>query len=60
METVITFFDAQDRRLGLSFIPARAERVRRALVDCGWPVRVERLGVRGRRRENDTAPPRDS
>jgi hypothetical protein len=52
--TVITFFDAQDRVLGLSFIPARPERVRRALTDFGWPVQVERLGIRGRRRDTDT------
>ena len=46
--TVVTFFDAHDRRVGLSFIPARPNRVRAALERAGWPLAVERLGVRGR------------
>lgn len=46
--TVITFFDAHDRRVGLSFIPARPKRVRVALERHGWPIEVERLDLGGR------------
>lgn len=49
--TVITFFDTHERRLGLSFVPWRAERVRVALERHGWPLDVERLGVAGRRQD---------
>ncbi len=49
--TVISFFDRGGERIGLSFIPARPERVRRALVEAGWPVRVEYLGRAWCRRE---------
>ena len=46
--TVITFFDAHGRRVGLSFIPARPKRVRAALERHGWPIEVERLDLGGR------------
>src|SRR4051812_6925569 len=51
--TVITFFDTHNRRLGLSFIPWRADKVRAAMERHGWPLDVERLGVSGRRRQHD-------
>lgn len=46
--TVITFLDAHDRSLGLSFIPWRAERVRAGLERHGWPVDLAHFGLTGR------------
>ncbi len=56
IQNVISFFDSQDRRLALYFVPSRPERVRRTLVEYGRPLRVERLGFRGRRPGSETDP----
>lgn len=50
--SIFTFFSSDGEKLGLSFIPSRPERVRRALVEDGWPVRIQYLGLRGSRWES--------
>jgi len=49
--TVFSFFDTEQRRLGLSFIPWRPKLVRAALEYSGWPIRAERLDLTGRHDE---------
>ncbi|MBL7620226.1 DUF2510 domain-containing protein [Frankia sp. AgB1.8] len=47
----VTFLDRYGNRLGLAFVALRPRRVIDALVEDGWPVRVEPVGLRGRRFE---------
>lgn len=47
----VSFFDRYGNRLGLAFVALRPRRVVDALVKDGWPVRLEPVGLRGRRFE---------